>query len=228
MIEHILPHSVAVSESFDDVPEPGVLHPEEARLVENAVETRRREFTTARWCARQALTTLGLPAVPILPGRHGAPQWPDGVLGSITHCAGYRAAVVARAPGTVMLGIDAEPDAPLPEGVLEAIALPDEQRLVRKLRDTVPEVHWDRLLFSTKEAVYKSWYPFTGQRLEFEDADISFDLDTRAFTARIRLPYRPPAGGPAIDRLEGRWLASKGLLVTAIAVTSARLSGTGG
>lgn len=132
MIEQLLPYGVAVSEVFGDVPQ-AHLYPEEARVVERAVEARRREFATGRWCARQALRRVGLPAAPILPGFDGAPEWPPSVLGSITHCAGYRAAVIARVGDAHMLGIDAEPNAPLPDGVLELIALPEEQRLLSRL-----------------------------------------------------------------------------------------------
>jgi len=44
------------------------------------------------------------------------------VVGSITHCAGYRACALARAADVVALGIDAEPHEALPEGVLGEIA----------------------------------------------------------------------------------------------------------
>jgi 4'-phosphopantetheinyl transferase EntD len=216
VIEQILPPGVVASEAFDDPPE-AELYPEEAGLVCNAVEQRRREFTTARMCARRALAALGLPPAPVLPGPHGAPRWPDSVVGSITHCTGYRAAALARTSDIAMLGIDAEPDAPLPDGVLEVIALPGERTWVRELRGALPEVCWDRLLFSMKEAVYKSWYPFTGHRLGFEDADITVDTDTSTFSARIRLPYTLPQG-PALDCLHGRWLAEEGLVLSAIAV----------
>ncbi|WP_328395431.1 4'-phosphopantetheinyl transferase superfamily protein [Streptomyces sp. NBC_00390] len=216
MIERILPSHVAVSEAFRD-PLGTVLFPAERRLIEKSVESRKREFTTARRCAREALGKLGLPPRPILPNHHGAPQWPEGVVGSITHCAGYRAAALARTTDVMLLGIDAEPNLPLPEGILESIALPEEQRRIRRMRRAAPEVHWDRLLFGMKECVYKSWYPYTGQRLEFEDADISFDVGVTTFTAQLRLPHHPPRRPPT-DRLEGRWLAHKGLLITAISL----------
>ncbi|MEU0397765.1 4'-phosphopantetheinyl transferase superfamily protein [Streptomyces sp. NPDC006208] len=218
MIELILPSHVAASEAFRD-PLGAVLFPSERRLIEKAVDSRKREFTTARLCARKALGMLGLPPRPILPNDHGAPQWPEGVVGSITHCAGYRAAALARTTDVMLLGIDAEPNLPLPKGILESIALPEEQRRVRRMRRVAPEVHWDRLLFGMKECVYKSWYPYTGQRLEFEDADISFDAGVATFTAQLRLPHDPPRR-PSTDRLEGRWLAHKGLLITAISLAT--------
>ncbi|WP_063759063.1 4'-phosphopantetheinyl transferase [Streptomyces globisporus] len=236
MIERLVPEGVAAVDAFEDVAEPGDLHPAETALVAKAVDTRRREFTTARWCARQALAALGAPATALLPGPHGAPVWPEGTLGSITHCAGFRAAVAARSSAVAALGIDAEPNEPVPDGVLGAIALPGEQRHLRELALAEHEVRWDRLLFSAKEAVYKSWYPWTGQRLDFEDAALTFTLDHGTddsgsrlgggFTARILSPASSAAALP--DRLEGRWLAGQGLLLTAITVVRAVRGGGAG
>jgi 4'-phosphopantetheinyl transferase EntD len=39
------------------------------QLISGAVESRRREFVTARRCARQALAALGCPATAIPAGR---------------------------------------------------------------------------------------------------------------------------------------------------------------
>ncbi|WP_405845207.1 4'-phosphopantetheinyl transferase [Streptomyces platensis] len=72
------------------------LFPEESQVIALAVDKRRREFTTARSCAREALRRLGHPTVPIPRGRSGAPLWPAGVVGSITHCQGYRSAAVVE------------------------------------------------------------------------------------------------------------------------------------
>ena len=86
----ILPTGVAAEELFEDPPglEP---HPREAHLIEKAVDKRKREFTSARHCARLALGRLGLDPAPILRGDMGSPVWPNGVVGSLTHCDGYRA-----------------------------------------------------------------------------------------------------------------------------------------
>ncbi|WP_256096973.1 4'-phosphopantetheinyl transferase family protein [Streptomyces agglomeratus] len=219
VLRRILPSCIAVAESRDDLPE-GWLYPEEAALISTAVDSRRREFTTARHCARRAMRELGLRAVPVLPGRHGAPRWPSQAVGSLTHCAGYRGAALARVGDIAMLGVDAEPHGPLPDRILEAIALPRERRQVEACLARYRDVRWDRLLFSAKESVYKAWNPYTGQRLEFEDADIDIDPDAMTFTARLLAP-RPdlPAGvPPAPGRLEGRWLVSEGVVLTAIAV----------
>ncbi|MBT2457823.1 4'-phosphopantetheinyl transferase superfamily protein [Streptomyces sp. ISL-86] len=221
MIEQILPPGVAVSEAFDDLAD-APLFPEEAAVVRNAVDSRKREFATARMCARRALADMGLPAVPVLPGQGGAPRWPETVVGSLTHTRGYRAAVVGRRTHFATLGIDAEPHAPLPDGVIDVTALPAERDHLRVLRTADPGVCWDRLLFCMKEAVFKAWYPFTGESLGFEDADIGIDLGTGTFSARILAPYSPTGGG-RLDRLDGRWLVRDGLALAAITVPAARL-----
>jgi 4'-phosphopantetheinyl transferase EntD len=186
--------------------------------VAASVARRQREFATVRVCARRALADLGLPPVALLPGRRGAPRWPDGVVGSMTHCDGYRAAALARRAGTVSIGIDAEPNGPLRPGVLEAIALPEEEAWVRRLCADEPKVRWDRLLFSAKESVYKTWYPLTGGELGFDEAAIAFDPDTGRFTARLLVPG-PVVAGRRLSRFPGRWLCRDGLVVTAITLT---------
>jgi 4'-phosphopantetheinyl transferase EntD len=95
VIEKVLPGAVASSEAFDDAPD-AVLIPAEVAVISRAVEKRRREFQTVRHCARRALDELGLPPAAIPPGGHREPLWPPGVVGSLTHCTGYRAAAVAH------------------------------------------------------------------------------------------------------------------------------------
>lgn len=116
---------------------------------------------------------------PVLPGERGAPRWPAGLVGSMTHCEGYCAAALVRATDLASIGIDAEPHEPLPEGVLDAVSLPTELTHLRELTADGPgahghRVHWDRLLFSAKESVYKAWFPLTGKWLDFSEADIEF------------------------------------------------------
>ncbi len=120
----------------------------------------------------------------------------------MTHHDGYRAAAVARRTDARSLGIDAEPHLPLPEGVLELVALPAELRRTAELSARHPLVRWDRLLFSTKEAVYKAWFPLTHRWLGHEEADIAVD-PAGGFTARLLAshPGVPPRG----SRGAGRW-----------------------
>ncbi len=208
LLAELLPENTATAELYSDPP--GLeLFPAEEAVIARSVEKRRREFTTVRHCARLALRDLGVPAAPILPGERGAPGWPDGTVGSMTHCDAFRGAAVAHAADVRTIGLDAEPSAPLPDGVLDAIALPEEHAMVQRLDAGVPA---DRLLFSAKESVYKAWFPITRRFLRFEEALIELGADG-TFHARI-LIHMP--GGP--QGFDGRWVHRDGLVVTSIAV----------
>jgi 4'-phosphopantetheinyl transferase EntD len=161
-----------------------------------------------------------VPPAPILPGTRGAPGWPAGIVGSMTHCAGYRAAAVAREEYGASIGIDAEPHGPLPDGVLEAIARPEEHRWLAELAVRAPDVHWDRLLFSMKESVYKAWYPLTHSWLDFEQASITVEPSEGTFTAVLQVPG-PVLGGRELTGFTGRFSTSDTLVLTAIAVPAA-------
>lgn len=214
MIEELLPPPVAAAETFVDPPG-ATLFPAEEAVIVRAVDKRRREFTSARLCARTALARIGVPSAPILPGERGAPTWPDGVVGSMTHCAGYRAAAVARAADVATIGLDAEPNESLPDGVLNTVANPEERAALAELPPGVA-VSWDRLLFSVKESVYKAWFPLCRKWLDFAEAEVTIEL-SGAFTARLLVPG-PVVAGVKLTGFTGRWLARDGLLVTAIAV----------
>jgi len=188
-----------------------VLLPGEEVLMEGAAAGRRAEFATARSCARQALRRIGVKDRPILRGPKREPLWPAGIVGSITHCAGYRAAAVAHATNALTIGIDAEPHAAIEHRVVERVLCDEEQAW---LNQAPVGIHWDRLLFSAKESVYKAWFPLARCWLGFDEAVVTIDPDAGAFDARLLV--EPPAGVPAAYR--GRYLIEDGLVLTAIVV----------
>jgi 4'-phosphopantetheinyl transferase EntD len=213
MIKDLLPQAVKSAEAFTDPPGITLFASEEALMV-RAVSKRRNEFTTVRFCARQALAQLGIAATPLLPGERGAPLWPDGIVGSMTHCAGYRAAAVAEAATIRSIGIDAEPHLALPEGVLEAVSLPDEREHLAQLRAASGTICWDRLLFSAKESVYKTWFPLTRRWLGFEQARLRFE-PSGTFTAELLIDGTT-VDADVLTGFGGRWLVRDGLLLTGI------------
>ncbi|GAA3632123.1 4'-phosphopantetheinyl transferase family protein [Microlunatus ginsengisoli] len=186
------------------------LLPAEAAYVARAVPKRYREFVSVRACATDALARLGLSRAPLVPGPAGAPRWPPGVIGSMTHCPGFRAAAVGWQHRMLTLGIDAEPNAPLPPGVLSNVARPEEAAALTGL--PAVGVAWDRLLFSAKESIYKAWYPLMHSPLGFADAVVTFGLDG-SFTAT--LDARAP---DCLAVLTGRWGCESGLVATTVAV----------
>ncbi len=220
LIGQILPAGVASAELLD-YPEGLQPFPAEEHLIAKAVEKRRRDFIGARHCARQALAQLGEPQVAIGKGERGMPLFPRGIVGSLTHCDGYRAAALAHRLRWRSIGIDAEPHDTLPDGVLDSVSLPAERDW---LRGAIPDtgLHLDRLLFCAKEATYKAWFPLTLRWLGFEDAHITFTVDTAGsagtFHSELLIPGQVVDGGTPLTSFDGRWSITEGLILTAIEV----------
>ncbi|MFF8442320.1 4'-phosphopantetheinyl transferase [Streptomyces californicus] len=226
MIERLLPDDVSCAATREETVPDGTLFPEEEALMARSVAKRRNDFATARACARRAMAGLGLPPVAVLHGHRGKPLWPEGIVGSLTHCHGYRAAALAREQDVLSLGIDAEPHAPLPEGVRELVTLPAErERIGPQAEEGSGALHWDRVLFSAKESVFKTWYPVTGVELDFVEADLTMRQESDpggggtpgaargTFTARLLLT------DPALPTtLRGRWRIEDGVIATAVLV----------
>lgn len=85
---------------------------------------------------------------------------------------------------------------------------------LRRLADDHPGIHWDRLLFSAKESVYKAWFPLTAKWLDFTEADLDVFADSGeqhsgGFRARLLVPG-PLVGDRRVDRFEGRWTVRRG------------------
>lgn len=229
MIELLLPADVSSAATRAETVPDGALFPGEEALIAKSVAKRRNDFATARACARRAMAGLGLPPVAVLRGHRGRPLWPEGIVGALTHCDGYRAAALARATDVLSLGIDAEPHGPLPFGVRELVTLPAErERIGPPAPEGTGEIHWDRILFSAKESVFKTWYPVTGVELDFTEADLTFHRTDTAgvsdgregsaaaegtFAARLLLT------DPALPTtLHGRWRVEDGIVATAVLV----------
>ena len=209
MLAQLLAAQAWVAESTVEVAEP--VRPGEQDAVEGAVPGRVAEFVTGRWCARQALAAAGVPGVDLPARRSGAPRWPVGTVGSITHCKGYRAAAVGRSQRWAAIGVDAEPAQPLPGGVWEMITSVGERRHVSALGRSC-DLPLDRVVFSAKESIYKAWSGRTRHWLDFTDAELRLAADG-TFTARL---YRVDVRCPRT--ITGRWACTAHLLVTAVLI----------
>ncbi|WP_128818486.1 4'-phosphopantetheinyl transferase family protein [Streptomyces sp. S063] len=220
LFDGLLPDRAHAADCLGD---PAGLRPHPMEAAEPgaaAVVRRRREFATARWCARRALAAAGAPdpVGPLRRGRRGEPLWPAGFTGSITHSGAYRAAVAAPARPGHVLGIDAERAVPLRPAVAAAIAYGEEPAHLAAL-PPVAGLPWETLLFSVKEAVYKAWNPLTAAPLGFGSARVAFRPRTRPGPGRAGSTgtlTAVPVGGPALPVLTGRYRAACGLLVCVV------------
>jgi 4'-phosphopantetheinyl transferase EntD len=163
---------------------------EEERLVANAVDSRRREFATARRIAHELLSEMGIPAAPLLPGERRAPAWPAGVVGSISHARGVAAVALASTPPLRAIGLDVEgADALSPELVDTVLTAAEKERFAHA--DGALGT-WAKLAFCAKESAYKSWSPTLAAIPEFSDVEIEFDADGTSFVANLLLRRGTP------------------------------------
>lgn len=185
----------------------------ERRAEYQMVETRRAEFRSGRSCARAALKFLGERSACIPVGSAREPVWPRGVVGSITHCDGLRAAALARSSELFGIGIDVEPVQMLPPGVVGLVLSHEELAACVELDRLGIDVPATLLAFCAKEAFYKAWFPITRIQLDFLDVQVSIDPVHRVFQ------IGPKVVNPKMPYLaSGSWTSICGYLVCALSI----------
>jgi 4'-phosphopantetheinyl transferase EntD len=150
------------------------LSPSETFHLGGAISVVRRRSGAARVVARALLHRLGSSSFDLPRTSNGAPRWPNGFVGSLSHDSELAVAAVAIQYPIESVGIDVEPSLPLPAELIETVATPAE--MIQLGTDLLS----GRLLFSIKEAVYKATNPIDGLFLDYHDVEV--DLDK--FTAR--------------------------------------------
>lgn len=149
------------------------------------VAKRQAEYLAGRLCAREALRRVtGQACVPAV-GEDRAPQWPRGVVGSITHGDNWAAALVAPDTQWRALGLDVERLLPVERARRlqgEILTGAELERLHGLDEDTCAARV--SLTFSLKESLFKALYPLTLTRFYFHDAEL---LEIDQHSARLRL-----------------------------------------
>lgn len=171
--------------------------PEELDAVASAVPARRREFACGRACAHAALRALGEDDTPIPAASTRAPDWPHGIVGSISHTRELAAAVVCRGVDAQAVGLDLErADARLGEDARHLMLTPAEIAQTDAARGT--DVRAAVLIFSAKESVHKVVAPLWGHHADPQDIEIRLDMAAYRFAATVRVRAgTDPAPGPA-------------------------------
>lgn len=186
------------------------LHPEERACIARAAPRRIAEFTAGRACARRALADLGIPDFALRMGADRAPLWPPGIVGSITHCPGYCAAVAIPASACSGIGIDAEQPGTLDADAEASFCTVDERAwLARHAPDA--RARAATALFSAKEAVVKALAGAARPLPDFRAIAIRLERDH--FTATLA------ATGPTRSApLQGRCAWHDGHILCSIAL----------
>jgi 4'-phosphopantetheinyl transferase EntD len=167
------------------------LYPEERAFVEGAVPHRMAEFSTGRWCAREAMRAIGAAPVPIPVGPRHGPLWPQAVTGSISHAGGICAAIVGPASRYAGIGIDLLEIVPAVAALeaTEAILMSEQER---EFPTIVAGVDPRVLRFSAKESVIKVVSREADRWIEFTEITVHF-TDSR-FEAVV-LGFKEPISG---------------------------------
>jgi 4'-phosphopantetheinyl transferase EntD len=200
------PGVAVAGRAIGDAPPPW---PEEAAALARPVPARRAEFAAGRAAARDAMAALGLPPLAVPMGADRAPVWPPGLAGSITHADGIALAAVARSADIALLGLDAEPDAPLPRELWDEVLRPEERAAAAAAPDPGRAA---RLVFAAKEAAYKAQHPRSGRLLGFGALAVTLGPGA-ALAATFAEPAPPFRPG---DRLDGRAARGAGLLLAGV------------
>jgi 4'-phosphopantetheinyl transferase EntD len=187
-----------------------LLHPAEAVLVAHAAPKRRRDFALGRACAHGALARLGKPDAVVGRAASGAPLWPEGMVGSITHTRGFAAALAGQAGAFAAMGIDAERTGGMDDALAPRLFVASELALLSGLEAPGRRAA-ATLLFSAKEAYYKLVHPLTGRRLGFRQVEIA--LGDGIFRA-----HQPEASDDWRTPLEGCFAVIGDLVVTVICI----------
>jgi 4'-phosphopantetheinyl transferase EntD len=187
--------------------------PEEAAYMARLRPQRRLEFATGRHCAQSALAALGRGSAALGRESDGRPRWPPGIVGSISHCEGACVAAAAEERAVALLGVDVEPRAPLPEGVLSLVASPEEIAALPYHASSMScPAPLDTVLFSAKESVFKALYPGLQRFFAFDDVSLVVSGQGR-FEVRLQPQLAREAGR---DDLVGRFALTRDYVLTAI------------
>jgi 4'-phosphopantetheinyl transferase EntD len=201
----LAPPGAVLAHRIDDGLLPVALDPRDAALVARSGDKRRRDFALGRACARAALARHGIADAAIGRADSGAPVWPQGMVGSITHTHGFAAALVGADAAFRALGIDAERTGGMSEALAPRLFTAAERALLSS-RDEAGRRALATVLFSAKEACYKLLHPLTGWRLDFRQLEVT--PGDGVFTAR-----HAQAG---IGVLAGRFAVLDDLVVTTV------------
>lgn len=160
------------------------LRPAEYEKLRNSVPSVRRGSGAARAVARRLLDEAGVNfnADLVSDSMYG-PRWPRGIFGSMTHDAKYAAAAVVSARDFAGIGIDIEPDEPLPSDIYEVVVTEAEHEILSG------DLLAARSVFTIKEAVYKATHPMDGVFLNHEDVEVNFNTFKAQTSTGHELPF---------------------------------------
>lgn len=173
---------------------------EEAALADNVTHARVRELMAGRSTARHALRLFGMEPAPILSTSGGAPTWPRGFCGSLSHSHRHVAVLLAHSSRYESVGVDIEDGRPLGAAATMAVVTARELKVIDRAGWAIPGSSAEGIAFSAKEAVFKCQFPLTlDASLDFLDVRLEPGKSPQSLGIRLVDSERP-----ALTELAGR------------------------
>jgi 4'-phosphopantetheinyl transferase EntD len=200
-----------LSFASDRIADASGLTEDEALCAVDFVPRRRAEFAAGRRAARKALGRFGRGSSSVVASARGVPMYPCGYCGSITHKGGHAVAVAGLVTDITSVGIDLEFD-------ME----PEEAELLSRVSTEREAMALDRLaaagiespatlILGAKEALFKALNPLDGEARDFQDVELSFDVDGSFVVSTVE-PQ------DLAHKIVGAYVLCEGLLVSLVIV----------
>jgi phosphopantetheine--protein transferase-like protein len=192
---------------------------EERAYLETLSPRRKPSWLAGRIALHEALRDLGLDHGPILTTTRGAPELPDGAIGSISHKQTLAVGLARSRQHDLHIGIDIEPVPPLPTepgwsqrpDISSRVMTDDELAALAAIPEPMRRRHIV-LCFSLKEAIYKAINPLIGRYVSFKEATVMPAPDG-SVAVTLALKHQE---GPFVA--EAHWLEVSGHLLTTASV----------
>lgn len=152
-----------------------------AEALPSAAIGRQQEFSAGRTAARMAMERLGFPPSAVVRETTGAPLWPHGLIGAITHSGGIALAVLGQRARIRLLGVDLVAPADHPNHELLPYFLSEDE--LANISPNQPLVH--TALLAAKEAGAKALGPLLNRVPSFLDLRVDLAADRSTFTIRL-------------------------------------------
>lgn len=218
-IERLFPPG-AVAAEFRGRADRSALVAAEARCAEAFAEKRVADFAAGRLCARRALRAFGILEVPLGIRADRRPDWPRGIVGSISHTRDFCGVVAAPSERFASIGFDAEIAGGVDDDLWPALFVAREIAFLRSLelsqRATAATV-----LFGAKEAYYKCHFGITPTWLDFTDVTVTLaNVEGATHGTFDVCPNPGPQASGAASRT-GRFAVQGDIVLTGVAALKA-------
>lgn len=132
---------------------------------------RRAEYFIGRYLAKQCLAEMGVQQFVLAADSNRCPQWPENLLGSISHSDDTAICVLARKRDYAAIGVDTENwvNADMAKDMCKMVMSPTEQQLGKTI---VGDIRYFTHIFSAKESIFKALYPQVGRYFNFSAAQL--------------------------------------------------------